>query len=118
MVVLRSTTPWVAVSSRSSSNLLTVISMVVVATAGAASTGILGLPTVLLFFSYIKCKSNKTSSNRRRGGEVEIWSIYHWLRLFHPKPSCEESNPAPAVVIATYGPYLEFRPVSHSFHKH
>src|ERR1039458_8920954 len=92
MVVFRSTTPWVAVSSRSSSNLLTVISMVVVATAGAASTGILGLPTVLLFFSYIKCKSNKTSSNRRRGGEVEIWSIYHWLRLFHRRACGCHSN--------------------------
>src|ERR1700722_5832811 len=45
IVVLRSTTPCVAVSSRSNSNLLTVISIVVVATAGATSTGILGLPT-------------------------------------------------------------------------
>jgi hypothetical protein len=30
----------------------------VVATAGATSTGILGLPTLLLFSSYIKYKSN------------------------------------------------------------
>jgi hypothetical protein len=39
MVVLRSTTPWVAVNSRSNSALLTVISMVPTAT--AASTGIM-----------------------------------------------------------------------------
>ena len=40
-MVLRSTTPWVAVSSRKSSNLLTVISMVAVPVAVAiASTGI------------------------------------------------------------------------------
>src|ERR1700722_1844189 len=45
MVVLRSTTPCVAVSSRSNSNLLTVISIVVVPTADAiASTGMSQLP--------------------------------------------------------------------------
>src|ERR671924_56666 len=45
MVVLRSTTPWVAVSSLKSSNLLTVISMVVVPVGVAtASTGISGSP--------------------------------------------------------------------------
>jgi hypothetical protein len=50
-----------------------VISIVVdvAATAGATSTGIIGLPTLLLFSSYIKCKYKKTSSNRRRVGEVE-----------------------------------------------
>jgi hypothetical protein len=40
MVVFRSTTPWVAVSSRSNSNLLTVISMVDVPVAAKASAGI------------------------------------------------------------------------------
>src|ERR1700729_3374555 len=40
IVVLRSTTPCVAVNSRSNSNLLTVISIVVVPAATAASTGI------------------------------------------------------------------------------
>ena len=62
IVVLRSTTPWVAVNSRSSSNLLIVISMVVVAgvaTAGATSTGIEDLPTVLLFLPYIKNQTIK-----------------------------------------------------------
>ena len=46
IVVLRSTTPWVAESSRSSSNLLTVISMVAVPAADVAiaSTGISPFP--------------------------------------------------------------------------
>src|ERR1700723_2315553 len=94
MVVLRSTTPCVAVSSRSNSDLLTVISMVVevVETAGATSTGILGLPTLLLFSSYIKCKSNKTSSNRRWVGEVENRSRCLRLNCFQIQPSCEESR--------------------------
>src|SRR5690348_12239671 len=42
IVVLRSTTPCVAVSSRNKSNLLTLISMVVVPAAAIASTGITG----------------------------------------------------------------------------
>jgi hypothetical protein len=93
MVVLRSTTPCVAVNSRSNSNLLTVISMVPAAT--AASTGIKfvspkTLPSVLqrlkphslatgqllLLLRYIKCKSNKTSSNSRWRGNVENFFNY------------------------------------------
>src|SRR5271170_2135467 len=72
MVVLRSTTPCVAVNSRSNSDLLTVIS--IVPTATAASTGIhLISPAACYFyyFPYIKCKTYKTSSNSRRFAEVE-----------------------------------------------
>ena len=78
MVVLRSTTPCVAVSSWSYSNLLTVISIVPAAT--AASTGIrsisrkVQLLLLFLVLRYIKCKTNKTSSNSRPWGEVEILS--------------------------------------------
>jgi hypothetical protein len=64
------------VSSRSSSNLLTVISMVVVpAGVATASTGIEGSPwrqRYFEYFPYIKRKTYKTSSNRREGGKVEI----------------------------------------------
>src|ERR1700686_857812 len=90
IVVLRSTTPCVAVSSRSNSNLLTVISIVVdvAATAGATSTGIISLPTLLLFSSYIKCKYKKTSSNRRQFGEVEN----------RPRPLPVQSLPHSALV--------------------
>jgi len=72
MVVLRSTTPCVAVNSRSNSTLLTVIS--IVPTATAASTGIdFVSPAACYFyyFPYIKCKTYKTSSNSRQCAEVE-----------------------------------------------
>ena len=83
IVVLRSTTPWVAESSRSSSNLLTVISMVAVPAADVAiaSTGISPfpylcgageVPAYYYLLSYIKAKTVKTSSNRREEGKVEI----------------------------------------------
>src|SRR5208283_615091 len=119
IVVLRSTTPWVAVSSRSSSNLLTVISMVVdvAATAGATSTGILGLPTLLLFSSYIKYKSNKTSSNRRRVGEVEKRSRGLRFSGFAINPSCGELVPGFVDAIVIRGPGSGFYPISHSIHK-
>src|SRR3974390_2124938 len=71
MVVLRSTTPCVAVSSRKSSNLLTVISIVAVAAAGATSTGIMDSPNSTSDSSYIKSFSKKTSGTikvRRRIG--------------------------------------------------
>src|ERR1700693_854203 len=76
MVVLRSTTPCVAVNSRSNSTLLTVISIVPTAVPAAmtASTGIdFALPCrlLLLLLPYIKCKTYKTSSNSRWVGEVE-----------------------------------------------
>src|ERR1700676_1494251 len=90
----------------------------IAATAGASSTGILGLPTLLLFSSYIKYKSKKTSSNRRRFGEVENWSRSLWFNCFHINPLCEESLPGSADAIATHGPFSSFYPVSHSFHKH
>src|SRR5437867_7115330 len=58
MVVLRSTTPWVAVSSRNNSALLTVISIVEVPAAEAkASAGIYtDLPATLNTFLYQKKK--------------------------------------------------------------
>src|SRR5580700_4234784 len=118
IVVLRSTTPCVAVSSRRSSDLLTVISMVVVDTSGATATGILGLPTLLLFSSYIKYKSKKTSSNRRRFGEVENRSRCLRFSGFHLNTSCEQSHPAPAESIATRERFRGFGLVSHSFHNH
>src|ERR1700678_614593 len=116
IVVLRSTTPCVAVSSRSNSNLLTVISMVVVDMAGATSTGILGLPTLLLFSSYIKYKSNKPSSNRRRFGEVENRSRSLWFSGFHIHCSCEQSAPNAADAGVISGPFFGFDPFSHNIH--
>src|ERR1700692_4466341 len=77
----------------------------VAATAGATSTGILGLPTLLLFSSYIKYKSKKTSSNRRRFGEVENWSRSLRFNCFHINPLCEESLPASTDAISTRGPF-------------
>jgi hypothetical protein len=92
--------------------------MVVVDMAGATSTGILGLPTLLLFSSYIKYKSNKTSSNRRGLGEVENWSRSLRFSGFHIHPSCEQLLPRAAEAIVIRGPFLGFYPVSHSFHNH
>ena len=82
IVVLRSTTPWVAESSLSNSDLLTVISIVAVPAADAiASTGIRtedlslcvggALARYFYYFPYIKSKTIKTSSNRREEGKVE-----------------------------------------------
>src|SRR5580700_5840734 len=118
MVVLRSTTPCVAVSSRRRSDLLTVISMVVADTSGATATGILGLPTLLLFSSYIKCKSNKTSSNRRRAGEVENQSRCLRCSDFDLNPSCGESRSGTTDGNVTLGPHSGFGLLSHTFHKH
>src|SRR5580658_8291269 len=92
--------------------------MVVVAMAGATSTGILGLPTLLLFSSYIKCKCKKTSSNRRWVGEVENRSRSLRFSCFHINPSCEQSLAASAEAIVTPGRFPSFGPVSHSFHKY
>jgi hypothetical protein len=66
MVVLRSTTPWVAVSSRKSSNLLTVISMVVVPAADAmASTGITQVPRRVALLSVLPLYQNKNLENQQ-----------------------------------------------------
>ena len=51
-MVLRSTTPWVAVSSRKISNLLTVISIVDVPVAVATSTGITNSPIQRCYLDY------------------------------------------------------------------
>ena len=72
MVVLRSTTPCVAVNSRSNSTLLTVISIVPTATAASTGIDLSPLPRCYFYYSpYIKCKTYKTSSNSRQVGEVE-----------------------------------------------
>src|ERR1700746_2452253 len=92
MVVLRSTTPCVAVNSRSNSTLLTVIS--IVPTATAASTGIaFNLPAACYFyyFPYIKYKTYKTSSNRRQAGEVENFGNRPNGTTLRIVPSCEKS---------------------------
>src|ERR1700747_683647 len=90
----------------------------VAATAGATSTGILGLPTLLLFSSYTKYKSKKTSSNRRRFGEVENWSRSLRFNCFPINSLCEESLRRSAEASATCGPFSDFCLISHSFHKH
>src|SRR6202167_117503 len=94
IVVLRSTTPCVAVNSRNNSTLLTVIS--IVSTATAASTGIDFIsPAACYFyyFPYIKCKTYKTSSNRRQIGEVENFGNRPIVTTLGTRPSCEESVP-------------------------
>src|SRR6266446_859046 len=68
--------------------------------------------------SYIKYKSKKTSSNRRRFGEVENWSRSLRFNCFQISPLCEESLHASAEAIATRGPFSGSCPVSHCFHKH
>src|SRR5580704_9750012 len=98
MVVLRSTTPCVAVNSRSNSTLLTVISIVPTAVPAAmtASTGIdFALPCrlLLLLLPYIKCKTYKTSSNSRWVGEVENFGKRPIVTTLEIAPLCEKSLP-------------------------
>src|SRR5260370_41045564 len=95
MVVLRSTTPCVAVTSPTHSPLLTVISIdpTSVPAAPTASTGIDFIsPAACYFyyFPYIKYKTYKTSSNRRRLGEVENFSNRPIVTALTPIPSCEK----------------------------
>src|SRR5271154_506785 len=100
MVVLRSTTPCVAVSSRSNSTLLTVISMVPTAT--AASTGIDFVSPAACYFyyyPYIKYKTYKTSSNSRLGGEVENFANWPTIITLGTSPLCEESVPNLAEIL-------------------
>src|SRR5579864_4842954 len=119
MVVLRSTTPCVAVSSRSNSNLLTVISIVPAAT--AASTGINAspqnqLPVLLLVLPYIKCKTIKTSSNSRPCGKVEISSNSPVAANFPPYPSCEKSRRPTSEPLLQPAPLSDFHLAIHNFH--
>src|SRR6202789_1562359 len=98
MVVLRSTTPCVAVNSRSNSALLTVISIVPTAVSAAttASTGIdFFSPAACYFyyFPYIKYKTYKTSSNSRWFGEVENFGNRPIVTALGTSPSCEKSVP-------------------------
>src|SRR5580698_3297047 len=102
MVVLRSTTPCVAVNSRSNSALLTVISIVptAVSTATAASTGIdvfSRAACYFYYFPYIKYKTYKTSSTSRRCAEVENFVNRPVLTALKPIPSCEKSLPNSAL---------------------
>src|SRR5882672_901098 len=117
MVVLRSTTPCVAVNSRSNSTLLTVIS--IVPTATAASTGIaFSLPAACYFyyFPYIKCKTYKTSSNSRRVGEVENFGNRPIVTTLGIVPSCEKSVPNLAETRQQHFHFLGFPEPLHSFH--
>src|SRR5215472_10805686 len=92
IVVLRSTTPWVAVNSRSNSNLLTVISMVPAAT--AASTGIsqsprnsLGVPLPAAFarggksryFYYFLISNAKAIKPAVTVDPLETWKTFSSL---------------------------------------
>src|SRR5215469_5518035 len=71
IVVLRSTTPWVAVSSRNNSNLLTVISMVPVAV--ATSTGITESPVWRRYFLYFVISNQKPIKPAVTVGISEKW---------------------------------------------
>src|SRR6202162_5760746 len=117
MVVLRSTTPWVAVNSRSNSTLLTVISMVPTAT--AASTGIdciLRLACYFYYFPYIKYKTYKTSSNSRRTAEVENFGNRPIVTTLGIIPSCEKSVPSAAETSQQDFRFCHFSGPLHSFH--
>src|ERR1039457_6452571 len=74
IVVLRSTTPCVAVNSRSNSTLLTVISMVPAAT--AASTGITYVPRycyLRCYFYYYLITNKKPKNPAEKEGAGEKW---------------------------------------------
>src|SRR6266498_331478 len=82
IVVLRSTTPWVAESSRSSSNLLTVISMVVVPAADAmASTGIERKPLTVRYFDYSLISNQKPIRPAVTVGRREKWKFNPTLTI-------------------------------------
>src|SRR6266550_1839094 len=82
IVVLRSTTPWVAESSRSSSNLLTVISMGVVPVADAmASTGIERKPLIVRYFEYSLIPNQKPIKPAVTVGRREKWKFNPTLTI-------------------------------------
>src|SRR6266404_3838139 len=117
MVVLRSTTPCVAVNSRSNSTLLTVIS--IVPTATAASTGIdFVSPAACYFyyFPYIKCKTYKTSSNSRQVGKVENFGKRPIVTTLGSVPSCEKSVPNMAETVQQDSHFPGSPRTLHSFH--
>src|SRR5579864_676632 len=119
IVVFRSTTPWVAESSRSNSDLLTVISIVAVPAADAiASTGISPKPLwrLLGLLSYIKTKTYKTSSNSREVGKVEIRAKFNLTCTcgFHPRVQDQARSPRARLQIWT--PTLSSTRFSHTFH--
>src|ERR1700683_5273033 len=121
MVVLRSTTPCVAVSSRSNSALLTVISIVPTAISAAttASTGIdFFSPAACYFyyFPYIKYKTYKTSSNSRRFAEVENFNNRPIVTTLGSVPSCEKSVPNWAETLQQLSHFLRSPRPLHSFH--
>src|SRR5258708_10760458 len=117
MVVLRSTTPWVAVNSRSNSTLLTVIS--IVPTATAASTGIDFISPAACYFSYfpyIKYKTYKTSSNSRHRAKVGNFANLPILTALPPIPSCEKSVPNFAEHAEEDFQFRQIARALHSFH--
>src|ERR1700722_778789 len=121
MVVLRSTTPCVAVNSRSNSALLTVISIVATA-APAATTPSTGIDLIspaaryFYYFPYIKYKTYKTSSNSRRVGEVENFAKSLYCHRRAPIPSCEKSVSNAARGREQDFRFCQFSHPLHSFH--
>src|SRR6266851_7260371 len=121
MVVLRSTTPCVAVNSRSNSTLLTVISIdpTAVPAATTASTGIDFIsPAACYFyyFPYIKYKTYKTSSNSRQLGEVENFSNRPIVTPLGSGPSCEKSVPNLSEALQQHFHVSGFSCPLHRFH--
>src|SRR4029077_10422561 len=121
MVVLRSTTPWVAVNSRSNSTLLTVISSchTDAPAAKTASTGIDFISRAacyFYYFPYIKYKTYKTSSNSRRCAEVENFANRPVLTALKPIPSCEKSLLNSALTAVEDFRICYCDPPLHSFH--
>src|ERR1700733_11095104 len=121
MVVLRSTTPCVAVSSRSNSTLLTVISIVptAVSTAIAASTGIDFFSPAAEYFSYfpyLKYNTYKTSSNSRRVGKGENFNNCPIGSPLGSVPSCEKSVPYLAEPLQQDSHFSHSPQPLHSFH--
>jgi len=107
MVVLRSTTPCVAVSSRRSSNLPTVNSMVVAAMRGRLLPA-MGSPDSTSVLSYIKYKSKKPVVTV---GSSEKWKNQSGrlaVSGFDSNPLCEESVPALAEASGLLGPFSDF----------
>src|SRR5579864_1346104 len=119
IVVFRSTTPWVAESSRSNSDLLTVISIVAVPAADAiASTGIIPKPLwrLLGLLRYIKRKTYKTSSNSREVGKVEIRAKFNLTRISGLYPRVQDQARLPRARLQIRTPIRSSTRFSHTFH--
>src|ERR1700756_884424 len=112
IVVFRSTTPWVAESSRSNSDLLTVISIVAVPTADAiASTGINPNPCGA-YLEYFLISNQKPIKPAVTVGLSEKWKINPSL-IFAPLQRMvlmSKIRPAQILNFGRFGPDPEFLP--------